>query len=198
MLKRIFLLFLLTTLVLQCVSCGRDVPESPLPIELTEISLNPYMEKYIYEKQTDANLSDVNFSCHLPEKDMIILIDPEQLKRILDNLLENSLKYAENPDLHISLTVYKERRRAVIQFWDNGMGVSQTVLEHMFDEFYRGDDSRNQQKGNGLGLYVVKYLTEAMNGSVWAENRNGLLIMLSFPLKGVTHSYERNKKDSDC
>lgn len=156
-----------------------------LPIELTEISLNRYMEKYIYEKQTDANLSNVNFSCHLPEKDLSILIDPEQLKRILDNLLENSLKYAGNPDLHISVTVYKERRRAALQFSDNGSGVSPTVLEHMFDEFYRGDDSRNRQKGNGLGLYVVKYLTEAMNGSIQAENRDGLTVTLSFPLKGA-------------
>ena len=169
-----------------------------LPLQLADFSLNHYVEKYICEKQADIGLSDIHFSVYPSEKDLTISADPEQLQRILDNLLENSLKYAGIPDLHISIKVYREKRRAMLQFSDNGEGVSQAVMEHMFEEFYRGDASRNQQKGNGLGLYIIKYLMEAMNGSVWAENRNGLLITLSFPLKGVTHSYERNKKDSDC
>ena len=169
-----------------------------LPLQLADFSLNHYVKKYICEKQADIGLSDIHFSVYPSEKDLTISADPEQLQRILDNLLENSLKYAGIPDLHISIKVYREKRRAMLQFSDNGEGVSQAVMEHMFEEFYRGDASRNQQKGNGLGLYIIKYLMEAMNGSVWAENRNGLLITLSFPLKGVTHSYERNKKESDC
>lgn len=169
-----------------------------LPIEFTAISLNGYVEKYIHEKQTDTRLSDVKFSVHQSGNDLTISADPQQLQRILNNLLENSLKYAGNPNLHISMTVYREKRQAVLQFADNGAGISPTAIEHIFEEFYRGDYSRNKQKGNGLGLYIVKYLTEAMNGNVCAENRDGLVITLAFPLKGVKHIHERNKKNSDC
>lgn len=169
-----------------------------LPIRFSDIFLNRYLEQYITEKQADMKLSETVFSFEPPEKDMTISADPEQLRRILDNLLENSLKYAEVPALRIGIRAYREKRWAMIQFSDNGAGIPPSVMEHIFEEFYRGDDSRNRKKGNGLGLYIVKYLMEAMNGSVWAENRDGLAVTLSFPLKGVKHIHERDKKDSDC
>lgn len=51
-----------------------------------------------------------------------------------------------------------------ICFSDNGVGVAEEKLPYIFDEFYRVDESRNQKEGNGLGLYIVKYLIEAMGG----------------------------------
>lgn len=56
----------------------------------------------------------------------------------------------------------------------------QRILDNLFDGFYRGDGSRNKKEGNGLGLYIVRYLTEVMGGSVRAESAGRLAVYLEF------------------
>ena len=119
-----------------------------------------------------------------------VAVDPKQFFRILDNLLENSRKYAGEENLKIELSLLSEENMVEIQFADNGAGVPEEKLPHIFEEFYRVDESRHQKEGSGLGLYIVKYLVEAMGGSVTAENRNGLLICIRLP--------ERKTEQSAC
>ena len=80
--------------------------------------------------------------------------------------------------LKIKIGLAKSKRGFCICFSDNGVGVPEEKIPYIFDEFYRGDESRNKKEGNGLGLYIVKFLTEAMGGSVRAENAGGLAVYL--------------------
>ena len=105
-------------------------------------------------------------------------MDGEQLQRAFDNLLENSRKYGGVRPLQIRITLERTEKGLSICFSDNGVGVEEEKLPYIFDEFYRADESRNQKEGNGLGLYIVKYLIEAMGGSVRAENGSGLKIIM--------------------
>lgn len=156
-----------------------------LPVSLTEVSLNEFADAYRQDKQEDSRLSGMRFTVEYPEEPLVLEADPLLLRRILDNLLENSRKYAANPSPEAVLDIRSENNRVVLHFSDNGPGVSDEALPHLFEQFYREDESRNRQKGSGLGLYIVKYLTEAMGGSVSAENDGGLVITLSFPEKGA-------------
>ena len=104
--------------------------------------------------------------------------DPEQLKRVFDNLLENSRKYGEVTPLQIKIALERTKKGFSIRFSDNGVGVAEEKLPFLFDEFYRIDESRNKKEGNGLGLYIVRYLVEAMGGSVRAENADGLAVVM--------------------
>lgn len=104
------------------------------------------------------------------------------MKRILDNILENSKKYAETDKLEITINILEEHTYVVLEISDNGCGVSEDKIPHIFEHFYRGDESRNIKEGNGLGLYIVKYLVDAMGGSVDAENSNGLTIRIRLPI----------------
>ena len=58
-------------------------------------------------------------------------------------------------------------------------------MPFIFDKFYRGKNSKNEQ-GSGLGLYIAKYITEAMNGSIMLKNNNGLEVILNFPIKMIS------------
>lgn len=109
------------------------------------------------------------------------LIDPEQLQRIFDNLLENSRKYGEKLPLKTKITLDREEEGFCICFSDNGVGVPENKLPYLFDEFYQVDESRNRKEGNGLGLYIVKYLIETLGGSVWAENAEGFVVHMELP-----------------
>lgn len=102
----------------------------------------------------------------------------EQLWRIFDNLLENSRKYGGVTPLRVRITLERTEKGLSICFSDNGVGVPEDKLSYIFEEFYRIDESRNQKEGNGLGLYIVRYLIEAMGGNVRSESTDGLRIFM--------------------
>ena len=77
----------------------------------------------------------------------------------------------------------KKRNTTEICVRDNGVGVPEEKLPQIFEEFYRVDESRNRKSGSGLGLYVVKSLTEAMGGSVSAANEEGLAVRIELPVE---------------
>ena len=86
--------------------------------------------------------------------------DPQQLQRVFDNLLENSRKYAERDVLKTELSLKRTEGGVEICFRDNGVGVPEEKLPYVFDEFYRGDESRNKKEGNGLGLGADDYISK--------------------------------------
>ena len=108
-------------------------------------------------------------------------IDQEQMKRVFDNFVENSLKYADVKPLVMKLSLEEEPDGGLtITFSDNGKGVEEEKLAFLFEQFYRGDESRSDGDGSGLGLYVCQYIVKAHGGTIRAENRDGLQIIMSF------------------
>lgn len=153
-----------------------------MPIYVKNIEICDFLKNYVKAKKDFANEECEIININVDEIKEKISVDPEQLQRILDNLLENSRKYAEIKPLVIDFNLHKTADECCICVKDNGKGVSDEKMPHIFEEFYRGDESRNKKEGNGLGLYIVKYLTEEMGGNVSAESKNGFAVHLKFPL----------------
>lgn len=152
-----------------------------MPMHPQKMNLNLFLKKYIEEKRELLAEENINISGTLEEISDSIELDGEQLQRVLDNLLENSRKYAQVDDLKIAIDLKQTERAYNICFSDNGIGVPDENLKVIFEEFYRGDASRNQKEGNGLGLYIVKCLVDAMGGKVTGRNENGLVIDIEIP-----------------
>jgi signal transduction histidine kinase len=112
-----------------------------------------------------------------------VKIDAGQMRRVLLNLTENAVKYAETKPLSISITIWREQGMEHLQFADNGQGVPESQLPHIFERFWRGDEARSPKDndGSGLGLYIVKYIIEAHGGFVTAKNDHGLVIEMRLP-----------------
>lgn len=117
-----------------------------------------------------------------------VFIDIEQIPRIFDNLLENSIKYAVRLPAEIQVRILKRNAKVVLEWRDRGPGVLEEKLPRIFDRFYRCDEARTI-KGSGVGLYIVKYIMERHGGTAEAENDGGLKIRLYFP--------ERSKDGED-
>lgn len=149
-----------------------------MPLNLHTIELSDFIRNYVQGKQKLLENEQVEITADTKEITGYVSVDPEQLQRIFDNLLENSRKYGEAAPLRIRITLERTERGFTICFLDNGVGVAEEKLPFLFDEFYRADESRNKKEGNGLGLYIVKYLIEAMGGSVRAENADGLAVLM--------------------
>lgn len=171
-----------------------------MPISLQDIEISGFLSNYVKGKRDFASTDDIEIQ--LDTKGILadVAIDPEQLQRILDNLFENSRKYGEKSPLLLQLTLKKTPNGVCICFRDNGVGLPEEKLPHIFEEFYRGDESRNKKEGSGLGLYIVKCLMEAMGGSVRAENADGLAVYLELPVSGQKgkETDGRQETNFDC
>ena len=153
-----------------------------MPLAIRKINLTEYLEKYVNGKQQVLNPEEVEIHVILQEQGYYAVIDPEQMQRILDNLLENSVKYSGKVPVHVEISLKCEEDRLHLKVADDGTGMDEEKIQHVFEEFYRGDESRNQKEGSGLGLYIVKYLVEAMGGTVHACNENGFVIEMELPV----------------
>lgn len=152
-----------------------------MPLHLQETDLHIWLSNYLEEKRKLFASDEIIFSEELVSVSGTASIDPEQFQRIFDNLLENSRKYAQADPLLIHVTLQENDKEFLIRFSDNGHGVPDEKLEHIFDEFYRVDESRNKKEGNGLGLYIVKSLITSMGGTVQAKSSPGLEIEIILP-----------------
>lgn len=152
-----------------------------MPLNLKKIELADFIRSYVNGKQGLLENEQIEIVADIREVTGKALIDPEQLQRIFDNLLENSRKYGEKLPLKTKITLDREEEGFCICFSDNGVGVPENKLPYLFDEFYQVDESRNRKEGNGLGLYIVKYLIETLGGSVWAENADGFVVHMELP-----------------
>ncbi len=152
-----------------------------MPVHLQRIDWAEYLQDYI-EKRTAIDENRVQYYFHKTGDGMESEIDRKEMDRILDNLIENSKKYAGSDELAISINLSLKEDRVYLWVSDNGEGVPEDKLPHIFEKFYRVDESRNKTEGNGLGLHIVKYLTESMNGNVVAKNNDGLEVRFDFPI----------------
>ena len=112
-----------------------------------------------------------------------VRIDTEQMYRVLANLTENALRYSGAQPLVITITIWRERDMERIRFADNGQGVAEEALPHLFEQFWRGDQSRGGKggEGSGLGLYIVRYIVQAHGGTICARNDGGLVFEIGLP-----------------
>ncbi|MDO4555634.1 MAG: ATP-binding protein, partial [Lachnospiraceae bacterium] len=82
-----------------------------------------------------------------------------------------------------------KNQKAILTIKDNGVGVKEEKLPHLFEQFYRGDESRNSKnEGSGLGLYVCQYIIKQHGGQIYAANDHGLAVTMELPVakeKGV-------------
>ena len=155
-----------------------------LPVNVRPVEIGAFTKSFVGIRQENAKENEtITVQCSQP---LTVMADVEQLGRIFDNLIENSRKYAKaNPlRIQISIAAQANQTHAQICFADNGVGVEAEKLSHLFEEFYRADESRTKE-GNGLGLYIVRYLVRQMGGEAWAENASdgkGFCVHVTLPL----------------
>ena len=151
-----------------------------MPINLQMVEISEFIKNYVKGKQELLENERIEVTAVTKGITGNLRVDPEQLCRIFDNLLENSRKYGEKENLKIKITLDQTGEALQICFSDNGIGVAEEKLPYIFDEFYRADESRNKKEGNGLGLYIVKHLTEGMGGEVSARSADGFTVCMRF------------------
>jgi two-component system phosphate regulon sensor histidine kinase PhoR len=130
---------------------------------------------------------DVEFQVVLPKDSVTILGDEESLRQVVDNLLDNALKYTPDGG-GIELRLLQAEGEVVIEVEDTGIGIEGRHLDRIFERFYRVDKARSRELGGtGLGLSIVKHITNAHGGrvSVRSEAGRGSTFRVSLPAHEV-------------
>lgn len=114
--------------------------------------------------------SQYRYEFDIPETECFAPIDTNAYTRIINNLLQNIMTHSHGDKVMLTLSESEEQVRIVVA--DNGKGISPDVLPHIFERLFTGDNSRSQ-KGNGLGLSIVKELVSAHKGKIAADSSPG-------------------------
>ncbi|MBQ8946378.1 MAG: HAMP domain-containing histidine kinase [Lachnospiraceae bacterium] len=164
-----------------------------IPYNFHRINVAEYFGDCVEEVGLDLESRGIrlNYSNYLDPATMVIA-DPEQMKRVINNIISNSVKYIEKADGIIDIRILDEVDSIRIEIEDNGRGIAQRDLSRIFERFYRTDSSRNSsQGGSGIGLSIVKKIIEDHGGYIWATSKEGEGTCMHIVLRKYTEEKQK-------
>ncbi len=156
-----------------------------IPYTFSKINVEDYFQDCAEEVGMDLEAKGMEFHySNDADKDIVVIADAEQLKRVVNNIVGNSMKYMDKANGRISIHIRDVGDFIQVDISDNGKGIAMKDLQYIFDRFYRADASRNSSKrGSGIGLSIVKKIIEDHGGKIWATSKEGEGTTMSFVLR---------------
>jgi two-component system OmpR family sensor kinase len=159
------------------------------PVELDTLILQVYRQAQLMSATRFP--SGERVAIHLGHEDQAIVEgDPDRLKQLLLNLIDNALKYTPSGG-EITLSLYRDTEGVRVSVADTGVGIPPDVLPYIFDRFYRAQ--REGRKGVGLGLSIARWIAEAHDGRLAVESQVGQGTTFTLWLPN-TAGHKANKK----
>lgn len=151
-----------------------NIDTNKIPYNFQKLNLHAYFTDCIEELGMDLDNQHIRLDySNFVDPDVLIIADPEQLGRIIHNIVSNSVKYmrADVPS-RIAITIKDVGDFVQVEIADNGKGIATKDLPYVFDRFYRADASRNSAAGgSGIGLSIVKKIVEDHGGKIWVTSK---------------------------
>lgn len=169
------------------------IDSNRIPYNFHRLNVAEYFGDCVEEVGLDLESKNIklNYS-NLVSPDTRIIADPEQMKRVINNIIGNSVKYMDKSQGVIDIRILDEVDSIRVEIEDNGKGIASKDLGNIFERFFRTDSSRNSSKGgSGIGLSIVKKIIEDHGGYIWATSKEGEGTCLHF----VIRKYREVEKD---
>ena len=164
-----------------------NIDTNRTPYNFNKISVADYFGDCVEEFKLDLEDKGIRLTYNnYVSEDAVIIIDPEQLHRVLSNIIGNACKYMDRSkdEKIINIRINDEDDFIRVEVEDNGLGIAKADIEHIFDRFYRADESRNSTTGgSGIGLSIVKKIIEDHAGRVWVTSKPGIGTIIYFVIR---------------
>ncbi len=156
-----------------------------IPYTFTKINVANYFSDCIEEKVLDLESKNIELAFfNYVSEDTLIIADTEQLKRVINNIIGNSIKYMDKEKGYINIRIKDVDDFIQVEIEDNGKGIGEKELPYIFDRFYRTDASRNSSTGgSGIGLSIVRKIIEDHGGKIWATSKESTGTVMYFTLR---------------
>ncbi len=156
-----------------------------IPYTFSKLNVNDYFSDCAEELAIEMETRGIELLyANYVEKDVLVIADGEQIRRVIHNIISNAVKYMDKTKGVIQIRVKDVGDFIQVEIEDNGKGIATKDLPYIFDRFYRTDVSRNSSKGgSGIGLSIVRKIMEDHGGKVWATSRQGIGTIMYFVLR---------------
>lgn len=166
-------------------SLAFQLENQSLPHQLKPAELNELVRDILLKFANDRTLEDVPFHFKSTDSNLYIHADRRWFERMLDNLIYNGIKH--NPKgTSITASVSRQGESAVVTISDDGAGMDEETVQHLFDRYFRGTSTDEQTEGAGLGMSIARAIAELHGGSIHVSSvkHRGTVFRLEFPLEG--------------
>ena len=161
------------------------IDTNKIPYTFSKINVANYFRDCVEEVGLELEARGIELGYfNFVDEDVMVIADAEQMKRVINNIIGNSLKYMDKKNGIINIRILDVGDFVQVEIEDNGKGIGQKELPYIFDRFYRTDSSRNSSKGgSGIGLSIVKKIIEDHGGKIWATSKLGIGTEIHFVLR---------------
>ena len=150
------------------------IEQGKLSLKKERISLQGLIEKVIKEVEIFSKASNVEISFDSEENLPQIIIDPDQIKLVIGNLLDNAIRYIKERG-KAEIDLKKKNDNLYVEVKDNGVGIPKDDQKYIFQKFFRsGNIKRHRTEGSGLGLYIAKSIIEKSGGKMGFKSQEGI------------------------
>lgn len=164
------------------------IDSNKIPYHFHILNISDYFSDCVEEVGLDLEQKNIclNYTNLVPA-DTCIVGDPEQLKKVINNIISNSVKYMGHDKGVIDIRILDEGESVKVEIEDDGKGIAAKDIGNIFERFYRTDSSRNSmQGGSGIGLSIVKKIIEDHGGYVWATSKESEGTCMHFVIRKYT------------
>lgn len=161
------------------------IETNKIPYQFQHIPVADYFQDCADEIGLDMEGRGIAFR-YVNEADTMVemIADPEQTRKVINNIISNSVKYMDKEEKKLSLRVMDAGDFVEVVITDNGKGIRKTDLPYIFQRFFRADSARNSMKGgSGIGLSIVKKIVEDSGGRIWAQSEEDSGTEIHFVLR---------------
>lgn len=172
-------------LLLNELTLYSKIDANRIPYNFNRINVMEYFDDCMEEIGLDLEAKNIGLSYfNYAGDDVQIIADPEQLRRVIHNIVNNSVKYMDKTQGLINIRVKDVGDFIQVEIEDNGKGIGKKDLPYIFDRFYRADASRNSATGgSGIGLSIVRKIIEDHGGKIWATSKEATGTIMYFVLR---------------
>ena len=156
-----------------------------IPYDFSVISAKHYFDDCAEELFFELEEEGIGFTYYneIP-RDVYVLLDNEQLRRVINNIISNAIKHMDKKTPQVTLRVKAVGEYVQVEVSDNGTGIAEKDLPHIFERLYRADASRNSYRGgSGIGLSIANRIVSEHGGKIWAVSEVGKGTSLFFTIQ---------------
>lgn len=136
---------------------------------IAEVSLKEVVRNVGLKNKDDLLESNIDFITDL--KELKINTDKKWLEFIINQIINNSIKYKKDKDSYIKISAFEQSEKKVLEIYDNGIGIPSKDLKRVFDKSFTGSNGREKVKSTGMGLYIVKKLCDKLGHNIKIESK---------------------------